>query len=122
LKIILTVYFLQEGWWIIRLLGSIGGQKTDAMNESLVRPFVEEEIRAALFQMSLLKAPKPDGFNARFFQKNWDIVGLEVCKATLFFFSSLNSVVLDHKLNSTFLALIPKTKNLTNVTVPWNLD
>jgi hypothetical protein len=79
LKIILTVYFLQEGWWIIRLLGSIGGQKTDAMNESLVRPFVEEEIRAALFQMSLLKA------TLFFFQKNWDIVGPEVCKATLFF-------------------------------------
>jgi hypothetical protein len=116
LKIILTVYFLQEGWWIIRLLGSIGGQKTDAMNESLVRPFVEEEIRAALFQMSLLKATL-----FFFLSEELGHCGTRGLQSYFFFFS-LNSVVLDYKLNSTFLALIPKTKNLTNVTVPWNLD
>lgn len=64
--------------------------------------------------MAPLKAPGPDGFNARFFQKNRDVGGLEVCKAIL---HSLNYGVIDSELNSTFLALIPKTKNPTCVTL-----
>ena len=83
------------------------------MNESLVRPFMEEEIRATHFQMSLSKLPDLMVSMLDFFQKNWDIVGPKVCKAILF---SLNNELLDHKLNSTFLALIPKTRNPTNVT------
>jgi hypothetical protein len=50
-------------------LGALEGQITEAMNESLVKPFVEDEVRAALFQMSPLKALGLDGFNAYFFKK-----------------------------------------------------
>jgi exonuclease III len=94
-------------------LGALEGRITETMNESLVRPFVEEEVRTALFQMAPLKAPGPDGFNAGFFQKHWDIVGTEVCNAILF---SLNNAVIDKALNSTYIALIPKVKNPTSVT------
>jgi hypothetical protein len=86
---------------------------TDPMNESLVRPFSMEEVWDALFQMYPLKALGPGGFKTRFFQKNWDIVGLEVCKATL---HSLNNVVVDNELNFTLIALIPKIKNSSYVT------
>ena len=55
------------------------------MNERLVRPFMVEDVEVALHQMVPLKAPRPNGFNACFFQKNWAIVEPEVCKAVLFF-------------------------------------
>ena len=41
---------------------------SDDMNDELCKPFSEQEISDALFQMGPLKAPGPDGFPARFFQ------------------------------------------------------
>jgi hypothetical protein len=67
-------------------------------------------ISTALFQMALLKAPGPDGYNAGFFQKNWNIVGPKVYKVVLY---SLNNAFIDSDLNSTLIALIPKNKNPT---------
>jgi hypothetical protein len=93
-------------------LGALEGRVTETMNESLTRPFVEEEVRVALFQMAPLKAPSLDRYNAGFFQKHWDIVGPEVCNAVLF---SLNNVVIDKALNSTYIALIPKVRNPTSI-------
>jgi hypothetical protein len=54
---------------------------TDGMNLSLVKEFTEKEVSDALFQIGPLKAPDPDGFPARFFQKNWNTVkkGCGVC-------------------------------------------
>jgi hypothetical protein len=93
-------------------LAALEGRVTETMNESLTRPFVEEEVRVAFFQMAPLKAPNLDGYNAGFFQKHWDIVGPEVCNAALF---SLNNVVIDKALNSTYITLIPKVRNLTSI-------
>lgn len=83
------------------------------MNARLLRPFTAAEVELALHQMAPLKAPGPDGFNACFFQKNWDIVGKEVCQAVLF---SLNSGIMNKDLNSTYIALIPKSRNPICVT------
>jgi len=41
---------------------------TDEMNTFLCRPFTEKEVKEALFQMSPLKAPGPDGYPAYFFR------------------------------------------------------
>jgi hypothetical protein len=41
------------------------------MNEDLMKEFTEKEISDGLFQIGPLKAPGPDGFPARFFQRNW---------------------------------------------------
>lgn len=49
------------------------------MNEKLQKLFTREEIEEALHQMAPLKAPRPDGYNAQFFQFYWHIVGDEVC-------------------------------------------
>lgn len=38
-----------------------------------------DEIRRAIFGMSPLKAPRLDGFHLKFYQSNWDIVGLSIC-------------------------------------------
>jgi hypothetical protein len=53
---------------IINLMKS---KLTAAMNESLTKDFSDWEIEKALFQIGPLKAPGPDGFHARFFQRNW---------------------------------------------------
>jgi hypothetical protein len=41
---------------------------TAEMNKVLLKPFEEKEMKNALFQMFLMKAPGPDGFPAHFFQ------------------------------------------------------
>ena len=47
---------------------------SDETNGKLCAEFSEKEISDALFQIGPLKAPGPDGFPARFFQRNWSTV------------------------------------------------
>ena len=84
-----------------------------AMNAELVKPFLAEEITTTLFQMGPLKAPGSNGLNECFFQKNWSLMGKEVCDVVI---EILNSGFLPHDLNLTYIALIPKTQSLMNVT------
>jgi hypothetical protein len=53
---------------------------TDEMNWELTKPYSAEEVSDALFQIGPLKAPGPDGFPARFFQRNCSVIqgGIEV--------------------------------------------
>lgn len=78
---------------------------TDSMNEKLMAPISESEIRQAVFSMGALKAPGPDGFNGLFFQKNWESVKGDVCKAVMNFF---NGGQIPNELNETLVTLIPK--------------
>lgn len=56
------------------LIDLIPRRVDDHMNEALTKPFSENEISDALFQIGPMKAPGPDGFPARFFQKNWAVL------------------------------------------------
>ena len=85
---------------------------TPEMNDSLLSPFSREEVRSALFQMSPSKAPGPDGMTALFFQKYWNIVGLNVTDAMLDY---LNSRRLLKSINFTNMVLIPKVKAPVNM-------
>jgi hypothetical protein len=49
------------------------------------------------------------GLTHDFSKKNWNIVGMEVCQAVFFF--SLNLGIMNKDLNSTYIALIPMSKN-----------
>ena len=51
------------------------------------------------------KAPGPDGYSSGFFKAAWPVVGQEVTKAVLEFFSTGKLL---KQVNSTLLALIPK--------------
>ncbi|XP_059629642.1 uncharacterized protein LOC132272526 [Cornus florida] len=67
-----------------------------------------KEIKAVVMQFSPDKAPGPDGFPARFFQKYWGIVGPEVVNGVAYFFSTS---MLPKGVNSTFLTLICKSNH-----------
>jgi hypothetical protein len=75
------------------------------MNEKLCADFTEKEIGDALFQISPLKAPGPDGFPARFFQRNWGVLKEEIISAVKEFFKS---GVMPEGINETAIVLIPK--------------
>ncbi|XP_019158004.1 PREDICTED: uncharacterized protein LOC109154732 [Ipomoea nil] len=47
-------------------------------NNELLRPFVPEEVKTALFSMFPDKAPGPNGMNPGFYQHFWDVVGGDV--------------------------------------------
>ena len=49
------------------LLGCIESKVTQQMNDILNAPFTEKDVSDALFQIGPIKAPRPDGFPARFF-------------------------------------------------------
>jgi len=71
-----------------------------------------KEIKAALFQMHLDKAPGPDGFNAFFFQRNWEMVKDNVVQSVLQFFKTRK--ILKH-INHTFFTLIPKSNEASSL-------
>jgi hypothetical protein len=75
------------------------------MNDKLLSPFEEKEIKEALFHMYPLKAPGLDGFPAQFFQKHWDVCGAEVTSAVL---RILRREEDPEVINKTFVVLIPK--------------
>ena len=52
------------------------------------------------------KAPGPDGYNAVFHQRNWDIVGSDAVNAVQAFFSK---GILMKEWNATVITLIPRT-------------
>jgi hypothetical protein len=66
----------------------------------------------ALFQLSPLKAPGPDGFSTGFYQENWGTVGDEVCTTII---DALNSSFLNSNMNFSYLALITKIPNPSKV-------
>jgi hypothetical protein len=77
----------------------------DQMNEALTAPFSEREIGDALFQIGPLKAPGPDGFPARFLQRNWGILKSDVVAAVQRFF---DDGIMPDQVNDTAIVLIPK--------------
>ncbi|KAJ9560832.1 hypothetical protein OSB04_005992 [Centaurea solstitialis] len=78
----------------------------------MVRPVSDCEIRDAIFDIDDVKAPGPDGFSSCFFKKAWPVVGSEVCAAVRQFFD--NGKLL-REVNSTVIALVPKSQTPRNV-------
>ncbi|KAL4271913.1 hypothetical protein GQ457_13G011540 [Hibiscus cannabinus] len=68
----------------------------------------QSEIRDALTNMAFLKARGLDGLHAEFFQKQWHIVGPDICRLIQGVFKG---DALDPTLNRTTLVLIPKVES-----------
>jgi hypothetical protein len=82
------------------------------MNDSLLFPITEEEVKTALFQMNPSKAPGPDGMSALFFQKYWHVIGTDITNAVL---DCISSRKLLKSVNYTHIALIPVVANLESM-------
>ncbi|KAL2248007.1 UNVERIFIED_CONTAM: putative mitochondrial protein [Sesamum indicum] len=71
----------------------------------LILAFTPDDVKQAVFDITEDKAPRPDGYSSGFFKAAWPVVGQEVTKAVLEFFSTGKLL---KQVNSTLLALIPK--------------
>uniref|UniRef100_A0A803MQW4 Reverse transcriptase domain-containing protein n=1 Tax=Chenopodium quinoa TaxID=63459 RepID=A0A803MQW4_CHEQI len=74
----------------------------------LAAPFTVEEVRTTLFQMHLTKAPGTDGMSAVFFQKFWNVVGMDVVDKVLDILNNNGDIC---TINQTHIVLIPKKKD-----------
>ncbi|KAL8113881.1 hypothetical protein AgCh_020966 [Apium graveolens] len=81
---------------------------SQAQNRELLKEISDDEVKAALFQMNLDKAPGPDGMMPSFFQKHWSIAGKDIIKETKEFFTTGDLL---QGLNDINIVLIPKKKN-----------
>ncbi|XP_062020933.1 uncharacterized protein LOC133737384 [Rosa rugosa] len=91
------------------ILEAVQPRVTSQMNADLVAPYMDDEIKVALFQMHPSKSPGPDGMSPHFFfQKYWSIVHVDVCLAVR---TVLETGQLPHESNFTHLVLIPKVKD-----------
>uniref|UniRef100_A0A803PCV1 Reverse transcriptase domain-containing protein n=1 Tax=Cannabis sativa TaxID=3483 RepID=A0A803PCV1_CANSA len=73
----------------------------------LSEDFTEIEIKQAMFSLSGDKAPGPDGLNSLFYQKNWHILGFDLCRALLQILNHNGDISL---INDIVLVLISKKK------------
>ncbi|KAJ9545526.1 hypothetical protein OSB04_025233 [Centaurea solstitialis] len=80
--------------------------------ERLEMSFTKEEFREALFQMHPDKSPGPDGFNPRFYQKFWHLLGDDIFNESL---KWLELGTFPNGVNDTIITLIPKCKSPTNI-------
>lgn len=78
----------------------------------LERPFTEKEVLAALKSMEEDKAFGPDGFPTKFLKTCWDFVEKEVMEVFEAFYSKNQW---SKSLSTTFITLIPKKKDASEV-------
>jgi hypothetical protein len=78
---------------------------SDEANISLCKTFTDKEISDALFQIGPLKALRPNGFPARFFQRDWDIMKSNIIWGVQKFFETGDMPAI---VNETTIVLIPK--------------
>ncbi|KAL2240793.1 UNVERIFIED_CONTAM: hypothetical protein Sindi_0720500 [Sesamum indicum] len=80
---------------------------TDEEASHLLLPFSPDDVKQAVFDITKDKASGPDGYSLGFFKVAWPMVGEEITRAVLDFFSTRKLL---KQINSTILALIPKMR------------
>lgn len=72
-----------------------------------------EEIWEAVFGLKASSALGLDGFGGHFYRNCWDIISADVIQAIIFLFTTTS---IRQGMNSNFVSLNPKVKNLVCVT------
>jgi hypothetical protein len=85
----------------------------DPILDSLGQPFTEEEVKEAIAQMPVDKAPGPDGFTGAFFKRCWETIRADLMRG-IHLFESLHSENF-HWLNSSNIVLLPKKEGAEEV-------
>lgn len=88
-------------------------QLDEGMRNDLNKPFMDEEVKMAVFDMASLKAPGPDGLHAIFYQLMWNVVGTSVVS---FIKNFLDSGIMPEGMNDTLITLVPKIEHPERVT------
>jgi hypothetical protein len=73
--------FTSEPYDDTAVIDAISPKVSEDMNGDLTKPYTDDEIKAALFQMGATKAPGPDGFPALFYQTHCELLKDSVCSA-----------------------------------------
>jgi hypothetical protein len=94
------------------VLEAIPGKVTAEMNADLCKPYSDDEIKAALFQMGPTKALGPDGFPTLFYRTHWEFFKEEICTAVRGF---LEGDSIPEGLCDSVIVLIPKVTHLDNL-------
>ncbi|KAJ6889557.1 hypothetical protein NC652_030338 [Populus alba x Populus x berolinensis] len=81
---------------------------SESSKASAVAPITSEDIKAALFSIPDTKSPGPDGYNALFFKKSWEIIKEDFIAAIRYFF---NNNSLPRCVTATRVALVPKKEH-----------
>ena len=88
-----------------QILDTVERKVTSTMNEMLLAPFTEVDIKEALDSIGDLKAPGPDGMPAIFYKNFWSTVGRKVVEEVM---QVLNGGDMPASWNETTVVLIPK--------------
>eukprot|EP00253_Pinus_taeda_P003653 PITA_03653 len=89
-------------------LSQIASLVNEDNSSNLMKPFTEEEISNAIWDMEPDKAPGPDGFSAHFYRAYWTIIKSDLLRMAKAF---QKKTKVGGSTKSTFLALIPKEVN-----------
>ena len=75
--------------------------------------YTQTEIELALFDVNTMKAPGPDGFQALFYRKNWELVAPSLIPTVL---NALEGKGFSVGLNDTHIVVIPKVPHPDSIT------
>jgi mannosylglycoprotein endo-beta-mannosidase len=85
-----------------------GEKVTEADNDEITKPFSEEEIKEAFFQMETNKLAGPDNIPIELYQKCWEIIKEDIIEL----FDDFHKGVLDvSKITYGIITLLPKVIN-----------
>ena len=94
-QIVQTISAFYQGIFSSQSCGDLGvvqealsPKVTTEMNRTLIAVPTDNEIKMAVFSISVDKAPGPDGFSAGFYQSFWDIIWPDVSDDIRSFFNS----------------------------------